>query len=355
MNIVVLMGGVSAERVISFKSGFAVAQALALKGHAVIALDAADGSVVDVSGPPPVASRTPEEEQHSAYGALAGGTAATTTKLDTLTTTKLNTLAFLHSPALAEADVVFNALHGGTGENGAIAAVLQMAGKLCTSAGPLASAIAMDKAMAKRLMEYHHLPNAPWHLFSAKALGGRWPTLAECAPLALPLVVKPNSEGSSVGLTIVRDVSELASAFAKAAGCEDAILVEQFIAGRELTVAVLDGEALPVVEIVPHSGTYDYEAKYTKGKSRYDCPADLDDATTRHLQRDAVQLCDALGLQGIARVDFRLGLDGVGYILEANTVPGLTETSLVPMAGRAAGIDFADLMERVVQGALARR
>ena len=340
MNIVVLMGGVSAERVISFKSGFAVAQALAGKGHAVTALDAADGAVVDFSGPPPVASRTPEEEQHSAYGVRAGGRAALATSC--------NTLAFLQTPAFAHADVVFNALHGGTGENGALAAVVQMAGKLC------ASAIAMDKAMSKRLMEYHHLPTAPWRLFSAKALGGQWPTLAECAPLTLPLVVKPNSEGSSVGLTIVQGVSELAAAFAKAAGCEDAILVEQFIAGRELTVAVLDGEALPVVEIVPHSGTYDYEAKYTKGKSRYDCPADLDDDTTRHLQRDAVQLCDALGLQGIARVDFRLGFDGVGYILEANTVPGLTETSLVPMAGRAAGIDFADLMERVVHGALAR-
>ncbi len=343
MNIVVLMGGVSAERVISLKSGYAVAKALASKGHAVTALDAADGAVIDFHGPPPVASRTPEEDQ-----ALApvGGPVATATRVAAL--------AFLQAPAFAQADVVFNALHGGAGENGTMAAVLQLAGKPCTSAGVLASALAMDKAMTKRLLEYHGLATPPWRLFSARAMGGRWPSLDDCAPLTLPLVVKPNSEGSSVGLTIVQDEMALAAACAKSAGCEDAILVEQFIAGRELTVAVLDGEALPLVEIVPHSGVYDYEAKYTKGKTRYDCPPALDDATTRRLQDDAVRVYAAFGLHGIARIDFRLAADGVGYILEANTVPGLTETSLVPMAGHAAGLEFAELMERVVRGALAR-
>lgn len=345
MKIVVLMGGVSAERVISFKSGFAVAKALASKGHAVTALDAADGSVVDFSGDPPTASRTPEEERATTFGALAGKTA---------TATRLDTLAFLRAPAFVAADAVFNALHGGDGENGAIAAVLQMADKPCSSAGPMASAIAMNKAMTKRLMAYHDLPTAPWMLLSARALGGDWPTLAECEPLTLPLVVKPNSEGSSVGLTIVREAAQLVPAFEKSAACEDAILVEQYIEGRELTVTVLDGQPLPIVEIVPHSGLYDYESKYTKGKTRYDCPADLDEKTTQRVQRDAVALFRALELHGIARVDFRLGTDGIAYILEANTVPGLTETSLVPMAAAAAGVEFADLMQHLVVAALAR-
>ncbi len=346
MNIVVLMGGVSAERIISFKSGFAVAKALASKGHRVTALDAADGSVVDFTGDPPTASRTPEAERDTALGALAGGARATATALDTL--------AFLRVPAFAQAHVVFNALHGGVGENGAIAAVLQMVDKPCSSAGVEASAIAMDKAMSKRLMAYHELPTAPWLVLSARACNGEWPTLAECAPMTLPLVVKPNSEGSSVGLTIVHDEAEWIPALEKSARCEDAILVEQFIDGRELTVTVLDGQPLPIVEIIPNSGLYDYEAKYTKGMSRYECPAQLDEETTQRLQRDAAALFHGLGLHGIARIDIRLGTDGIGYILEANTVPGLTETSLVPMAARAAGIEFADLMEHLVVAALAR-
>jgi D-alanine-D-alanine ligase len=176
----------------------------------------------------------------------------------------------------------------------------------------------------------------------AQALGG------------YPLVVKPNDEGSTFGLTIVENAAGLPGAYEEALRYSNNVLIEAFIPGRELTVAVLGDRVLPIVEIKPKSGLYDYESKYTAGKSEYFCPADLPDDVTSHVQDLALAACRALDTAGVARVDFRLAPDGTPYCLEVNTIPGMTPTSLVPMAAKAVGMSFEDVCERVAALALER-
>ena len=346
MKVAVLLGGMSSERAISFKSGFAVARALAARGHDVTAIDPADGSVIDLDAPPPAVGRTLEESR--ANEAVARGSAAVAVHAPCAAA-----LEFVRLPAFVAADVVFIALHGGAGESGALQAVLDMAGKRYTGSGMLASALAMNKALTKQLCAAAGIATAQWRLLSAATRVGAEFCARDIAPLTLPVVVKPNAEGSSVGLTIVRDESGLAPAFAAAAACEDAVLIERFIDGRELTVSVLDDEPFPIVEIIPDSGVYDYEAKYTKGRTRYVCPADVAADVAAQVTSAAVTTYRLLGCRGMARIDFRLAPDGVAYLLEANTVPGLTDTSLVPMAAAARGIAFPDLMDRLVRDAAA--
>jgi D-alanine-D-alanine ligase len=169
-----------------------------------------------------------------------------------------------------------------------------------------------------------------------------------------PLVVKPNDEGSTFGLSIVDSAAGLAPAYEEALRYSNQVLLEAFIPGRELTVAVLGDQALPIVEIKPKSGLYDYESKYTAGKSEYFCPADLPQEKTLELQELSVRACRALDTAGVARVDFRLAPDGTPYCLELNTIPGMTPTSLVPMAAKAVGLSFEDVCERVAELALER-
>ncbi len=323
MKVAVLMGGRSSEREISLRTGQGCAQALRNLGHDVTSVDAADGSVLP-----------------------AGKEEAGAPKRDAVL--KLPVSAMLdcvQSPAVRDSDLVFIALHGTYGEDGTIQAALELAGKAYTGSGVLASAVAMDKAMSKRVFEREAIPTPHWMLLEA-GVPGR--TLDTSLLGGYPLIVKPNAEGSTVGLSIVRHPSELDPALEKAARHDHQVLVEQYIEGRELTVAVVGEEAYPVVEIKPKSGFYDYEAKYTKGKTEYLCPAPLEKELARHLRELAVECAAVLGCRGAVRVDFRLSEEDEPYVLELNTVPGMTPTSLVPMAAQAKGLSYDQLVGRIV-------
>jgi D-alanine-D-alanine ligase len=328
MKVAVLMGGRSGEREISFSTGRGIAQSLRTLGHEVVALDPADGSRLE---PGHEGERAPS---------LAAVRALPVARM----------IESLMQPEVREADVVFNALHGRYGEDGTVQAVLEMLGKTCTGSGVLASALAMDKAMSKRVFEREALPTPHWMLLEAGVPGSALDTTLLGG---YPLVVKPNSEGSTLGLTIVRHPSELEAAIQKAAEHDDHVLVEQYIDGRELTVAVIGEVAYPVVEIEPKSGFYDYASKYTKGMTTYTCPAKLDKDLSRHVRELAVEATQVLGCSGVARVDFRLSEEDEPYLLEVNTLPGMTPTSLVPMAAAAKGLSYDQLVGRILDLALA--
>ena len=245
-----------------------------------------------------------------------------------------------------EADVVFLALHGGQGEDGTVQALLDLTGVPYTGSGILGSALAMDKDLSKKLFQAAGVPTPKWLMAPAsvdqvkKAVG-------------FPVIVKPSKQGSTVGLSIVKKTSELAAAVTEAFKYDDEVMIEEFIPGRELTVGILGSEALPVGEIKPKHEIYDSECKYTKGMAEEEFPAKLSPAETSEVQRLALAAFRALKLRGYARIDFRMSPDGVFYCLEANTLPGMTELSLIPQAAAACGIPFPELCERIVEIALA--
>lgn len=343
MKIGVLMGGESQEREVSRVTGTAVARALAERGWEVTLLDTRDGvRALAEGGAPAIGSAPPSrgEEADGEHGLLPVGPAAIR--------------EFARS--LEDVGVVFIALHGGWGEDGTIQAMFEMLGVPYTGSGVLASALAMDKDRAKRVMRASGLRTPEWEVIECP--DGRIPSkeALERVRDRLPgtVIVKPNAEGSTVGLHRIELGEELPDAVRDAARFGPRVLVEKFIPGRELTVGVLGGEALPVVEIIPEGGLYSYEAKYTKGKSRYEVPADLTPELTADVQRTAVDTFRVLGCEGFARVDYRLAEDGRAYCLEVNTIPGMTPLSLLPMAAQAAGISFGDLVERIVDMGISR-
>jgi D-alanine-D-alanine ligase len=225
--------------------------------------------------------------------------------------------------------------------------MLDLAGVPYTGSGHLASALAMDKDLAKHLMRAHGVQTAEWRMLSP---GDATPDADEVAKqLGWPLIVKPSKQGSTVGLSVVKQPQALAPAIAEAFQHDDEVMLEQFIAGRELTVSILGGEALPVGEIVAKKEIYDYECKYTPGMAVETFPADLNAEQTARVQDQARRAFAALKLSGCARVDFRMNAAGEFYCLEANTLPGMTGTSLVPQAAAAAGISFPELCERIAR------
>jgi D-alanine-D-alanine ligase len=259
-----------------------------------------------------------------------------------------------------QVDAVFVALHGGDGEDGTVQGWLDRAGFAYTGSGPLSSGLAMDKAWAKRIFRLVGVPTPRWLEVRLARGAKRAAAIAsvDAAAVAalggLPVVVKPNAVGSSVGISIVREAGALRPALLLAGRYDERVLVEEFIPGRELTVTVLEGRAFPVVEIIPIGGFYDYKRKYTSGASRYEAPAAIPDDTTRALQDLSVRAFTELRCRGVTRVDFRLNPAGEASCLEINTVPGLTELSLVPMAARAAGMSYETLMGEMVDAARRR-
>ena len=335
MKIAVLLGGDSPERDVSLASGAAVIRALRARGHDVVAIDPAlppglraEPEAARIGDRPPerVAPLPPEQA-----------------------------LAWLHSKPVREADVVMNALHGVWGEDGVAQALLESAGVAYTGSGVLASALAMNKDRSKALFREAGVPTAPHRLLDASSPGAAERAAAAIREIGLPVVVKPNCQGSSVGFSFVESEGGLGEALEAAARYGGECLVERYVPGRELTAAVLGGEALPLVEIIPTGGFYDYQRKYKKGASRYVVPAELDAAATELLRRHAVRAFEALLCRDYARVDFRLSPEGEPFCLEVNTLPGMTDLSLVPMAARAAGIGFDELVERICRMALARK
>ena len=245
----------------------------------------------------------------------------------------------------AEIDVVFLALHGGAGEDGRIQAMLDLAGLKYTGSNHIASAAAMDKDLAKRLFRAAGVPTADWLM--SPASGDE-----VLRTLGLPVVVKPNKQGSTVGLTVVRDAARLGAAIELAHRYDDEVMIEKFVAGREFTVGILDGQALPPGEIIAPGEVFDYQSKYQVGGAREVFPAAIAAEETATLQRYALAAHRALKLGAYSRVDFRRDGHGGFWCLEANSLPGLTATSLLPQAARAAGIDFPQLLARICAGAV---
>jgi D-alanine-D-alanine ligase len=326
MRVLILLGGDSAERDVSWSSGVAVARALASRHHDVTGLDPATGEYFHGSwyGRETEIARTPPHP--------AGASAAPSRLVESLS-----------DPQLSTYDVVFIALHGGSGEDGTVQSLLGLAGAAYTGSGPLASGVAMHKDTTKRLLVQAGVPTPDW-------IYPHRPDDDAIARLGLPLIVKPVAEGSTVGLTLVKEVGQFEAALAKAGDP----LLERFIPGRELSVPILDGRALPPVEIVPQHEIYDYECKYTDGMSEYHCPAPLSPDITSLVCDLAGRAFAALGCQDYARIDFRLTSDGTPYCLEANTLPGMTSHSLVPQAARAIGLDLPALCETICRLATAR-
>jgi D-alanine-D-alanine ligase len=335
MKITVLMGGTSAERDVSIATSLRVAEALRTRGHEVVTLDTAKG---------PLALK--EEKALLAKGTIVKTTPPSQEELAEMAAETLPQM-LRAIPQLQKADCVFLGLHGGFGEDGSIQALLDMAGIRYTGSGHLASALAMDKDLSKHLFRRAGVQTASW------TMARRDEAPEELLKgLLLPVVVKPSKQGSTVGLSIVRKREELAAAVAEAFQYDDEVMIEQFVAGRELTVGILDGEALPVGEIIPKHEIYDYECKYTPGMAEEVFPAQIPSDRAREAQELARKAFQALKLRGCARIDFRMTEDGSLFCLEANTLPGMTGTSLIPQGAAAAGIPFPELCERIVQSAL---
>jgi len=336
LKITVLMGGPSAERNVSLASGIRIVLALKSCGHDVIAFDPSRGRISD------------EDQEKLASSAV--GTEPPS--LDSLArTTGGGFLPALETmPEISGAEVVFLALHGEMGEDGTLQALLDMAGVKYTGSGHLASALAMDKDLSKKLFRVAGVQTADWLMAPASVEQVE-------KTLGLPVVVKPSKQGSTVGLTVVKQREQLEGAIAEAWKYDDEVMIEKFIPGRELTVGILGDTALPVGEIIPVHEIYDYECKYTAGMAAEEFPAKLTAEETSEVQRQAMAAFKALKLGGYARIDFRLSpSDDAGggsgfYCLEANTLPGMTELSLIPQGAAAAGISFAELCERIVREA----
>ena len=302
--VAVVMGGPSAEREVSLNTGAAIANALREYGYT---------NVVEID---------------------------------------LDPRNFGKQLAESKAEVVFNAVHGLYGEDGRLQTLLELREMPYTGSGMIASVSCMDKVITKRMLRDAGISTPACLIVNKKESGIKEKIMQR---FSLPVVIKPASQGSSIGVEIVKEENQLDEALANAFKYSRDILVEEFIGGKELTVSMMqkDGEvvALPVIHIAPHSGMYDYHSKYTKGATEYICPADLDEETTKKVQEISKQAYEVLGCSGVARADVMLDEEGNGYVLEINTVPGMTATSLVPKAAAAAGISFPELCNIILQSA----
>jgi len=310
LRIAVLKGGSSLERAVSLRSGARVEEALRASGHEVIGLDA-DANLTQ---------RLKEEEP----------------------------------------DVVFIALHGQGGEDGTIQELAEILGLPYVGPGVAACVRCMDKVIAKHEMRSAGVPTPDFVAFSSEAFSGLGAAEALGdieAKLGLPVVVKPAAQGSSLGVKVVTDREDVPEALVAAFSYGDRVLIETYVAGRELAVSVIDGEPLPTVEAVPKSSEFfDFEARYEIGRTDYVCPAELTSAEDQAVREAAIRTWEVLGVEGYARVDLILakGANPDPQVLEVNPLPGLTDTSLLPIAAEAAGIGFEQLVERIVSLALER-
>lgn len=302
-KIVVVMGGPSTEAEVSRRSGTAILEALKAKGYNAEGLE-------------------------------------------------LNPATFANDIKASGAEFVFNALHGKFGEDGIIQGTLEMMGIPYTGSGVMAAAVTMDKVATKRFFMAEGIPTPKAHTYFRYEFKKRDLTGEILQEFSVPVVVKASSQGSSIGVVIVEKAEELEAALSEAFKYDREVLVEEFIKGRELTVAVWGNEekqeALPVIEITTVTGRYDYVTKYKVGASTHIIPAPLPEEVTKKVKEIAIRAFAVCGCSGMARVDFMLGEDNQPYAIEVNTIPGMTETSLVPDAGRAAGIEFPELCARIL-------
>ena len=333
MKIAVLFGGTSEERDVSIASAAQIIPVLRSLGHQVFAVDTATG-------------RLGFEQERQLLSAAVAAAPPSDTEIARVRggAMALSTAAF----DFRDAEVVFLALHGGAGEDGRIQALLDLAGMAYTGSNHIASAAAMDKDLSKRLFRSVGVPTADWLMAPAAAD-------AVGTALGWPVVVKPNKQGSTVGLSVVREPAQLQDAIDRALRFDDEVMLERFIPGREFTVGVLEGVALPPGEIISKGDVFDYESKYQVGGAREVFPADIPTAETALIQDYALRVHRVLKLGAYSRTDFRRDDAGAYWCLEANSLPGMTATSLLPQAAKAAGISFPELLDRICRGAIMSR
>jgi D-alanine-D-alanine ligase len=327
-KVALLVGGTSPEREVSKMSGKGVLQALKGLQYPTIIVDPAYGS-----------NQPKEEEQFflkNDFGEISNR----------------NCIDAINSGLLDNVDVVFSALHGKWAEDGTIQSLLELRGLKYTGSKVLASALAMDKEMSKVIFRQAGVQTADWFTVKYKSFEPVLIADEINQRFGFPCIIKANDQGSTVGLKLVKDESEVEEGIVLAQQFSSKALIEKYIPGRELTVAILINEALPVLEIVPKSGLYDYKSKYTSGMSEYIVPADIPNGVAEKAQQQALTAFHALGCEGYSRVDFRMNNDNELYCLEVNTLPGMTPLSLVPKAAKAVGISFEELIKRIIQQAL---
>ena len=327
MNIVVLAGGASPEREVSLCTGSMVCRALKERGHQAILIDLIKD--YDIEKNAGETWRQWDKVGETAPDPMGDGEGAKALFGEGVL--KLCKMA----------DRVFLALHGAEGENGKIQGAFDLLGISYTGCGSLPSALAMNKLVAKRLFVAEGIPTPDFYVVDQENAGE--------GPRSCPCVVKPINGGSSIGVSIVRDEGEWMAALEEAFRYESRVLVEEYVEGREFSVGILDGEALPVIEIQPEEGFYDYKNKYQPGRTLEECPADISEELTVRLQDCALWAAKTLEIDSYGRVDFMVDVYGEVYCLEVNTLPGMTPTSLLPQEARAAGISFGELCEQLIR------
>ncbi len=331
-RIALLTGGSTPERDVALAGAAQVVQTLRALGHDVTVVDTATGPLSLAAEEALLAQAVRRDPPTAAE--LAG------------LAVQENLPALVSSPEMKSADLVFLVLHGMQGEGGAVQALLDLGRLRYTGSGPLGSAMAMDKEVTKRQLEAAQVPTADW---------GMWPLAPPAVEaLGLPLIVKPSNGGSTVGLSVVHTAAELDGAIALARACDRDVMLERYLPGREFTVGILGTEALAVGEIVPQHEIFDYECKYTPGLTREIFPAVVPDELAREMRDLALATHRVLKLRDFSRIDFRLDSAGDPYVLEANTLPGMTGTSLLPQSAAAVGISFSELCAEICRLALAR-
>lgn len=338
MRIVVLAGGLSTERDVSISSGILVASALREKGHEVVLLDVFTGyeqNICDIDAL--------FKQNYSFTDKVKVG--ETVSDFSEVKENRLNKSdRFIGTNVIeicSEADIVFLALHGGEGENGQIQASFDLLGIKYTGTGFFGSALAMNKGLTKSVFVQNKISTPAGEIFKSLEDAKSWNIF--------PCVVKPCSGGSSVGIAKAENEEEYVECAKDAFRYENEIVVEQFVKGREFSVGILGGKALTPIEIIPKSGFYDYASKYQAGATVEICPADIDEQTDKKLRSAAVAAYNALHLDSYARVDFLLDENGETFCLEANTLPGMTPTSLLPQEAAVDGLNYADLCEKIIE------
>lgn len=348
MDIIVLAGGLSTERDVSFKTGGMVTDALRENGHRVILLDVFMGcgkEEEDLAGifdraeqvsvkPKDIPTEAPD---------LAAVRAERADQSDCFFGPNVIRLCRM-------ADIVFMALHGEDGENGKIQAAFDLFGIRYTGSDYLGSALAMNKGIAKKLFADAGIPTPAGFVMKRENRTDDVSAL----PVKLPCVVKPCSGGSSIGVTIVRDEREFAAALDEAFRLEDELVIEEYVQGREFSVAIIEHRALPVIEIAPRTGFYDYRNKYQAGSTVETCPADLPEEVSNMMRAYAEKTAELFGLDTYSRADFLLNEQGGMFCLEVNTLPGMTPTSLLPQEAQVVGMTFNQLCEKIIAISLAK-
>jgi len=325
LKVALLLGGTSPERDVSKSSSLSIYKALKNLGYQVKLVDPAYGNNQPVNEDDFFGEKNFTEISNRNY------------------------VEAINSSMFDDIDIAFLGLHGKWGEDGTIQSLLELRGIKYTGSNVLSSSMSMDKIMSKILFQHYGIATPKWIAVDNKKFDADIIKNKIGKEIGYPCVIKPNDQGSTVGLTICKSESELNDAMKLAFNYSNKVLIEEYIDGHEVTVGILDNKALPVLEIKPKHGIYDYECKYTHGMSEYEVPANLPEEVKSELQAQALKAFEALECSVYGRIDFRLNNDFKTYCLEVNTLPGMTSTSLVPKMSKAVGVSFEELIDRIIK------